>query len=239
MRLSDYTARGTVGYLTAVSGVVRGLTGAAHRKARAHTMTRQEAETDLLLPKIAEGDADAVDACLDRFGGLVWSLARRMCRDGHEAEDAVQDIFVEVWKNAGRYDASVASEATFIAMIARRRLIDRRRRDSRRPRPAALPEGMVGTSDSEYGVGGLGLETASMGEDVDAARQVLAELSEDQQRVLQLSIFYGLSHEKISESTGLPLGTVKTHARRGLIKVRELLQTAASRTNGSLEGGVS
>lgn len=227
---SDYSKEGKKSGRVDPVGAVRS-PSVSRRKARARLMTGQEAETDLLLPRIAEGDADAVEACLDRFGGLVWSLARRMCRDGHEAEDAVQDIFVEVWKNAGRYDSSVASEATFIAMIARRRLIDRRRRDSRRPKEAALTEEMF-SGASAHGSGDpagsfgkqLGARPGGMsGEDVEAARQVLSELSEDQQRVLQLSIFYGLSHEKISESTGLPLGTVKTHARRGLIKVREML----------------
>lgn len=184
-------------------------------------------ETDLILPRISAGDQSAVEECLDRFGGLVWSLARRMCRDPHEAEDAVQDIFVEVWKNATRYDSQIASEATFIAMIARRRLIDRRRRADRRPNPGVLTEGAVPLPDEPA--------AGEMGGDVRRAREVISKLSADQQKVLQLSIFYGLSHEKISVSTGLPLGTVKTHARRGLIKVRELLAAP----NGEPNWGVS
>ncbi|MCX5746449.1 MAG: sigma-70 family RNA polymerase sigma factor, partial [Proteobacteria bacterium] len=84
-----------------------------------------------LLARVAVGDRGALRECLDRYGGLVWSIARRF--EASEAEDAVQEIFVDLWKSAVRYDPEVASEPTFIAMIARRRLIDRRRSRGRRP----------------------------------------------------------------------------------------------------------
>ena len=185
--------------------------------------------TDNLLPRVAAGDPGATEACLDRYGGLVWSLARRMCPTRDEAEDAVQEIFIEVWRTAGRYDPSIASEPTFIAMIARRRLIDRRRKASRRPGMSGLieesvPEGNPAPSGAAGGLRGDVSEGVVLSEEAQLAREVIAELSEEQQRVLQLSFYYGQSHEKISRSTGLPLGTVKTHARRGLIKVRELIR---------------
>lgn len=196
-------------------------------------MTTGQATDDLLLPRIAGGDQGAVELCLDRFGGLVWSLARRMCRNQQEAEDAVQDIFVEVWKNAGRYNHELASEATFIAMIARRRLIDRRRKDARTPDNVALPEGTA--TDTPEPIG----EDLSASESASFAREALRELSQDQQRVLQLAIFYGLSHEKISQSTGLPLGTVKTHARRGLIRVRQIIAEKQGRTDEPVPNGAA
>ena len=71
-----------------------------------------------------------MQACMDRFGGLVWSLARRVTRSTAEADDAVQEIFVDLWRSASRFDPSIANETTFVAMIARRRLIDRGRRRS-------------------------------------------------------------------------------------------------------------
>jgi len=83
-----------------------------------------------LLPKVARGDQTAVVECLKRYQNLVWSLARRSCVDRESAEDAVQDIFLKLWKIADRYDASVASETTFVAMIARRTLIDLSRKRS-------------------------------------------------------------------------------------------------------------
>ncbi len=183
-----------------------------------------------LLPRIASGDQAAVEACLDRYGGLVWSLARRMCPTRDEAEDAVQEIFIEVWKNAARFDASIASEVTFIAVIARRRLIDRRRKAGRRPDESSIIEETVrDTAPGEIG------SFSELGEEVEIAREAMRELSEEQQRVLQLSIFYGQSHEKIARSTGLPLGTVKTHARRGLIRVRDLLKERKAKNVGGSE----
>ncbi|HTK36951.1 MAG TPA: sigma-70 family RNA polymerase sigma factor, partial [Pyrinomonadaceae bacterium] len=78
-----------------------------------------------ILQRIAAGDRTAVQDCLDTYGGLVWSIARKMLRSNEDTEDAVQEIFVDIWKNAERYDDAQSSETTFIAMIARRRLIDR------------------------------------------------------------------------------------------------------------------
>lgn len=169
-----------------------------------------------ILQRVANGDEGAMRACLDRFGGLVWSLARRMTSTNAEAEDAVQEIFVEIWKNAYRYDASVASETAFVAMIARRRLIDRRRKLGRQLDRASLPEGEAGAAPVES-VGAEEREAAS------AAMSAMSRLSDEQQRVLRLSLLQGLSHERIAGATGMPLGTVKTHARRGLLRLRELL----------------
>ncbi|MEO1129855.1 MAG: sigma-70 family RNA polymerase sigma factor [Planctomycetota bacterium] len=189
-----------------------------------------------LLPRVARGDEGAVRECLSRYGGLVWSLARRLATTEADAEDAVQEIFLDVWKSAERFDASVASEVTFIAMIARRRLIDRRRKEGRRPDMATLPDGI----DADPIEVGASTET---NEDVKRAQRAMGQLSTEQQRVLQLSIFHGLSHERISRATDLPLGTVKTHARRGLIRLREIIEAEerASNQNGptSEDGGVT
>jgi len=186
-----------------------------------------------LLERVAAGDPDAVRGCLDRFGGLVWTLSRRALATRSEADDAVQDIFVDVWRSAGRYDPSIASESAFVAMIARRRLIDRQRRSGRRPKEEAIGERVsVDTTPPET--------PASADDDVRAASEAFKQLSEDQQRVLRLSIHHGLSHEKIARATDLPLGTVKTHARRGLIKLRELMGGASDAgpgQDGSREGG--
>jgi RNA polymerase sigma-70 factor (ECF subfamily) len=101
---------------------------------------------DSILVRIAQGDRAAVRDCLDRHGGLVWSLARRLCPDPADLEDAVQEIFIDLWSAARRYDPAVAAESTFVAMIARRRLIDRRRRAARGPDHRPLPEALVDPS---------------------------------------------------------------------------------------------
>lgn len=170
-----------------------------------------------VLHRVATGDASAVSECMERFGGLVWSLARRYCTNVVEAEDAVQEIFIDVWKSAARFDSAIASETVFVATIARRRLIDRFRRASRRPQSELVSDVAAPTTAP------LG-DPAEISEDARLAAEVMGTLKPEQQRVLQLSIFHGASHEQIARSTGLPLGTVKTHARRGLIRIREVLE---------------
>ena len=100
-----------------------------------HRMNPRSADDTALLIRVAEGDPGAVREVLSRYSALVWSLASGLSKDPHEVEDVVQDIFVDVWRSAKRYDPKMASEATFIATIARRRVIDRRRRAGRRVDP--------------------------------------------------------------------------------------------------------
>jgi RNA polymerase sigma-70 factor (ECF subfamily) len=177
---------------------------------------------DSLLARVGAGDANAVRECLQRFGGLVWSLARRLSPSPSDAEDAVQEIFVDLWKSAKRFDPRAASEATFVAMIARRRLIDRLR-SRRRRREDPLEEGAEASALAESPPGELAAEAA-------LAAKALAQLRPEQRQVLLLATIHGLSHEEIAKRTGLPLGTVKTHARRGLLRVREVLATEGGRT---------
>lgn len=188
---------------------------------------------DSILKRIAAGDADAVQACLDRYGGLVWSLARRFCYTQAESEDAVQEIFLDVWRSAARFDPGVASEPTFVAMIARRRLIDRRRRAGREIDSRLLaPE--IDQADGSSARPGDSVEVS---EEAAAAARAMETLRPEQQRVLRLSIYQGLSHEKIAEATGMPLGTVKTHVRRGLIRIREILAGGGRGPGGAEENG--
>lgn len=195
------------------------------------TQAAHESATDYLLPLIADGDREAVQECIDRYGGLVWSLARRFTSTEPDAEDATQDIFLDIWKSASRFNPDVASETTFIAMIARRRLIDRRRKASRRPQSEVLFEDSIPNSSMDGGI-------TELHDEAGIAVQELRKLSEDQQKVLRLSIFQGLTHERIAEATGMPLGTVKTHARRGLIKLRDLLASRKTESGAGSSGGL-
>lgn len=171
---------------------------------------------DNILQRVAAGEAAAVDDCLRQYGGLVWSLARRFTSDHAEAEDAVQDVFIDVWRSAGRFDANVGSEATFITMIARRRLIDRHRKRTRQVETATLVEETVsGGSSAEQQI--------EIADDAARAREALGQLRAEERQVLEMSIYQGLSQSKIAEATEMPLGTVKTHARRGLIRLRKML----------------
>lgn len=174
---------------------------------------------DSLLRRIGTGDTSAIDEVLERYGGLVWSLARRYCANPADAEDATQEVFIDLWQSAHRYDEAVASEVTFVAMIARRRLIDRSRRSDRRPSAESLPADLAAID--------IGQEHVELGEEVARIAQAMSSLRPEQQQVLNMSIYDGLSHDEIARSTGLPVGTVKTHARRGLMRLRELVGAVA------------
>lgn len=169
-----------------------------------------------ILNRIASGDKAAVQECLDTFGGLVWSLARRMCPNTNDAEDAVQEIFIDIWKNAERFDALQASETTFVAMIARRRLIDRLRKTQRQPNIDSLEDILAEPSENTN-------RQIEICAEANEAAKAMKDLRPEQRQVLQLSIVQGFSHQEIADALNMPLGTVKTHARRGLSQVREFL----------------
>jgi len=189
------------------------------------------------LESIASGDQDAIGPCMKKYGGLVSSLARRFLPPA-EIEDAVQEIFIELWKNADRYTPEKAAESTFIAMIARRRLIDRVRKNfiamiarrrlidrvrknARRPRHQ--------TMETTFGLGAEDEDIRSdMGEDMRRARAAMSELSEQQKLVIRLSLTEGKSHQEIADATGMALGSVKTHLRRGMIRLRDLIASQST-----------
>ena len=172
--------------------------------------------TDPTLIRVARGEPQALRECIDEFGGLVWSIARRLTRTRADAEDAVQEIFTDLWRSASRFDPSQGSEKVFIATIARRRLIDRLRR-------AGHQLATQSTEDAEFADwGDAGTQAETCVEAEQAARAV-AKLRPEQQRVLELGLLRGMSHSEISQTLNMPLGTVKTMMRRGLIQVRELM----------------
>ncbi len=169
-----------------------------------------------LLHRVAKGEPHAVAECLDRYKNLVWALARRSCPDSQAMEDAVQEIFLKLWTVAYRFDASIASETTFVAMIARRSLIDLSRKKSW---ATADPIEFDSFSTSEMGAA----ERAELNDEAAKASILLEQLPPDQQSVIQLSVFHGLSHAGIAKRTGLSLGTVKSNLRRGMLRLRSAL----------------
>lgn len=170
-----------------------------------------------ILQRVAAGDPEAVNACVDRFGPLIWSLARRMLSDHGQAEDAVQEVFIELWKSAERYDPALSSEPGFVATIARRRLIDARRRLGRQPATEAMDETRFAREDRS-------LERVEICDEAERASRALETLRPEERQVLQMSIAEGWSHSQIAKATRLPLGTVKSHIRRGLERVSKLLK---------------
>lgn len=158
-------------------------------------------------------------ACLDRYSPLVYSMVRKVLRDASAVEDVVQEVFIELWQKAERFDPTRASEATFVATIARRRAIDRGRRIQSAP-PAEDIEGtVIGGADEA-------LDHIEVRDEARLARAALDRLPEAQRRVILMSVVQGLTHQEISTATGVPLGTVKSHIRRGLMRAAEELSVS-------------
>ena len=179
-------------------------------------MASTQLDTDLLLPRIARGDPLAVEACIARYSPVVWSIAKRMVKDPFGLEEVVQEIFVDLWKTANRFDPSKASEITYVAMIARRKVIDRFRRETRAPATEPIEESDSGAEDD-------GLEQVDKQDEASWAMTALNALKPDQRRLILMSVVDGLTHQEIATSTGLPLGTIKSHIRRGLDRAATLL----------------
>jgi len=176
-----------------------------------------------LLERIAGGDSQAIPLLLDAYGALVWSIVRKQI-GADQADDLTQEIFIRIWKDAARYDPQLGSEATFITMIARRRVIDFRRRVGRRPESVEIAD--------DAGAPDRALERVDLADEARVAAAALSQLRPEQQQVLRLAIVDGLTHTEIASATNLPLGTVKSHARRGMERVRTLL-AAESKKGGA------
>ena len=175
-------------------------------------MTQQ---TTSILMRLANGDQSAADDCVREYCRMVWRLARRYLGAGNEeVNDGVQEVFLELWLSAARFDPAKGSEAAFIATIAHRRLIDAcRRLASTRQRdgyPSTAPELLRHTQSNA--------DTTTKA-DQEALRAVFNELPEVEREALWMSMFAGLSHREIGEATEVPVGTVKSRLRRGLARM--------------------
>ena len=169
-----------------------------------------------ILQRIAANDKSAVTDCIDLYGKLIWALARKFNNTREDAEDAVQEILIDIWMHAHRFDETKSPEGAFVTLIAKRRLIDRLRRSKTRPH-ALFAEGVLETqaSDADKKL----QRYIEMKYAVDALDKLMAH----EKQIMQLAIYDGMSHSEIAESTGLPLGTVKSQLRRGFLKLRVLV----------------
>src|ERR1700761_7209969 len=143
-----------------------------------------------VLQRIASGDPTAVRECLETYGPLVWAIARRLSRTPSDAEDATQEIFLDIWRSAPRYDASQGSDKVFIATIARRRLIDRLRKTNAEP-----PMAPVESLETLEWPGAAAASEISL--EAEQAARALAELNPEQRQVLELALLHGLSQTEI------------------------------------------
>ena len=167
-----------------------------------------------ILLRVAQFEDGAMKRCIEQYGGLVWSLTSRYIPTRSDAEDVVQEVFTELWKCAGRFDPTKASESTFIGLIARRRSIDWLRKHSRQPKLEVISDD-IEQPDQTSACSPFG---------GDRIKLALQKLPEATQRLFSLHFDQGMTHPEIAEQTGLPIGTVKTKLRRGLIAMRSAMQ---------------
>ena len=173
-----------------------------------------------VLQRIASGEITAVSECMRTYGGLVWSLARRLSHTAADAEDATQEIFLDIWRSAGRFDPTQGSDKVFVAVIARRRLIDRLRKKSAEP-PMDPVEVLETVAWADPGI------QPDTSLEAEQALRALAQLRPEQRQVLELGLMHGLSQSEIAARLGMPLGSVKSLMRRGLMRVRETMNIDA------------
>jgi RNA polymerase sigma-70 factor, ECF subfamily len=183
-----------------------------------HSSVTSQSLPFTVLERVARGESAALNDCISQYGGLVWSLARRLTRTAADAEDGTQEVFLSIWRSATVFDPAKGSEPSFVAMIARRRLIDRRRK-------CKWERIVDGSSDLEEAVNWSDPGTAPQTSlDVDAAVWALQQLKPVQRRMLELSLIQGYSQPEIAAQLNIPLGTVKSSLRRGLIRLRKYMQ---------------
>jgi RNA polymerase sigma-70 factor (ECF subfamily) len=171
-----------------------------------------------LLRAVARGDEAALASIYDRYASILLGLLLRILRSRPEAEDVLQEVFLQVWRRAKDFDESRGRAFTWLVTLARSRAIDRLRaldsRDRTATAAAAEPSEQIGDASAD----------ALRAEQGEIVRGALAQLSEEQRTTLLLAYEEGLTQTEIAARLSQPLGTVKTRTRAGLMKLRELLR---------------
>jgi RNA polymerase sigma-70 factor (ECF subfamily) len=175
-----------------------------------------------LIERVVKRDAQALGELYDRHRRLLFGLILRILRDRGEAEEVLQEAFVQVWTRAETYSAVLGTPAAWLVRIARNRAIDRLRANDVRARAVALVPEPAETESPE--------RLANLGERQRAVRCALKALSPDQRELIEQAYFGGLTQSELAERHGLPLGTVKTRIRTGMLALRRELQAQAPGT---------
>jgi len=180
------------------------------------TATRNPEPNDgALIAAIRSGNQDAMAQLYARYSSVVYAVALRVLGDTAAAEDVLQEIFIQLWRNPGAFDSGRGNLAPWLAVITRNRAVDSLRK--RRPQ-MEINETTVSVEPD------LASE-ADRGRAMEKVRAVLKDMPEAQRSSLEMAYFEGYSHSEIAEKTGEPLGTVKTRIRNGLMLLRKAVQT--------------
>lgn len=172
------------------------------------------APSDLALATaIRSGDQGAMTALYDRYSSIVYSVALRVLQDTAAAEDVLQDIFMQLWRNPGAFDANRGNMTAWLAVIARHRAIDK----LRQRHPENDIDDVVVCIEPDLAA------DADRSRAMEKVRSALQVMPAPQRSALEMAYFEGLTHVEIAEKTGEPLGTVKTRIRSGLLSLRKVL----------------
>ncbi|MBC8001275.1 MAG: sigma-70 family RNA polymerase sigma factor [Opitutaceae bacterium] len=187
----------------------------------AHTQPLEASDAEI-LGRVARGDVEAFGQFYDRHSTVLFSLAVKILRDHHEAEEALQEAMTLIWERAASYDAALGQPLSWAVTITRNKSIDRLRSTQRKSRllTEAAPEiesRMVHSTVSGPGV-------AINGEAATTMREALGRLPAEQRQAIEMAFFGGLTHSEIATQLGHPLGTAKARIRRGMMSLRDSLE---------------
>jgi RNA polymerase sigma-70 factor, ECF subfamily len=176
------------------------------------------APDDLVLSRVARGDEAAFEELYDRYAGAVYGMIRSVLRDPAQSEEVAQEVLVEVWRTAARFDPARGSARAWVLTMGRRRAVDRVRSaqaaGDREQRAAA----QAGAREFDEVV-----EEVESRLEQQQVRRCLGGLTDLQREAVDLAFYRGFSHREVSELLTVPLGTVKTRLRDGLIRLRDCL----------------
>ena len=186
-------------------------------------MTYTDCPDEDLVAAIAQRDIEAFEALYGRYGHLVYSVTLKVLGDTAAAEDAVQDVFLGLWRRPNHFDSSRGRFLTWLLTVARNRAIDQQRSRGRRQRYEAGSLLASDSSSADYDDPAL---AALLADQRAAVRRALADLPPEQRVAIEMAYFGGLTQQEIAGTLGQPLGTIKTRIRLGMQKLR--LALAAS-----------
>ena len=185
-------------------------------------MNKTGEATTILLSRVACGDREAFAELYDLMAGHVYGVVRKVLRDAGQSEEVAQEVLLEVWRSASRFDSERGSASTWILTIAHRRAVDRVRSEA--SSHARLER--VGQSNTPEAVD-IVAEEVELRAEHQAIRQALNELTHLQREAVELAYYGGHTHREVAELLDTPLGTVKTRLRDGLTRLRERLGVTA------------